>query len=66
MSMIGLAFNILFRKNGRFPSYEVGHNKEMRKLGITCVKHDEYKCFANLKKNVANCSSCGIDFDEEA
>jgi hypothetical protein len=65
ISMIGLAFNILFRKNGRFPSYEVGRNKEMRKLGITCVKHDEYKCFANLKNNTVDCSACGALFDEE-
>ncbi len=52
-----MAFNILFRKNGKFPKYQVGHNKEMRKLGITCVKHDELKCF-NKIKTAEGCGSC--------
>jgi len=57
--MVGMAFNILFRKNGKFPRYQVGHNKEMRKLGITCVKHDEIKCFKKLKgESVDGCNSC--------
>ncbi len=63
MSMIGLAFNILFRKNGKFPAYEVGHNKDMKKMGITCVKHDEYKCFGKADKNA--CSSCESLFGED-
>jgi hypothetical protein len=59
LAFVGLAFNILFRKNKKFPKYQVGHNKEMQKLGITCVKHDELKCFNNLKgKNIAGCGSC--------
>ncbi len=64
MSMIGLAFNILFRKNKKFPAYQVGHNKDMKKLGITCVKHDEYKCFRDLKSG--GCAGCGSIIDQEA
>ena len=45
LAMVGLAFNILFRKNGRFPAYSVGHNAEMRKRGITCVKCEELNNF---------------------
>ena len=59
LALSGMAFNIIFRKNGKFPKYQVGHNKEMRKLGITCVKHDELKCFKKLKgQSVEDCGSC--------
>jgi hypothetical protein len=59
-SLVGLAFNLLFSKNGKFPDYHVGHNKDMAKLGITCVKHDEVKCFNKLKAQAGEgCGSCG-------
>jgi hypothetical protein len=59
LSLAGLAFNILFRKNGKFPKYQVGHNKNMAKLGITCVKHDELKCYKKLKTEAGEgCGSC--------
>ena len=38
--VFGMCFNILFRKNGAFPEYEVGANKEMRRLGIRCIKEE--------------------------
>ncbi len=31
------SFNILFRKNGKFPSLHIGGNKEMAKRGISCA-----------------------------
>jgi hypothetical protein len=37
ISVIGLAFNLIFRKHD-FPETHVGHNKEMKKKGISCVK----------------------------
>jgi hypothetical protein len=40
---IGLGISIFFRKNGKFPETEIGHNKHMKRLGITCVKCDEGK-----------------------
>lgn len=58
LSMAGMALSVLVRKNGRFPAYRVGHNRNMKKLGISCVKHDEIKCFRKLKD--AECSSCGV------
>ena len=38
--IFGMCFNILFRKDGAFPEYEVGSNKEMRRLGIRCMKEE--------------------------
>ncbi len=57
LAMLGLALNILVRKNGRFPSYRVGHNREMHKLGITCVKHDEISCHKG-KPGEEDCAAC--------
>lgn len=39
--LIGLALKVIFKKGGKFPEIEVGHNKAMRERGISCVKCDE-------------------------
>jgi hypothetical protein len=44
LAFLGLAFRILFVRGGRFPQTSVGKNRQMRELGITCVKHDEISC----------------------
>jgi len=56
IAMAFLAINILIRKNGRFPVYSIGQNKNMHKLGITCVKHDEMKEHRKLREDV--CCGC--------
>ena len=60
IAMLGLAFNIIFRKKGKFPAYRVGHNPQMRKIGISCVKHDEIKCFKKSLKEIEekDCAGC--------
>ena len=50
LAFAGLGVNILFRKNGKFPQTEVGSNKNMKNLGITCTKHDEMKMYREEKK----------------
>jgi hypothetical protein len=57
---IRIFFNkIFFNKQGKFPITAVGHNPEMKKLGISCVKHDEIKCFTNAKKGIeSNRTGC--------
>jgi hypothetical protein len=49
LSFAGIGLNILFRKNGKFPQTEVGSNKNMKDLGITCTKQDEMKIFRQQK-----------------
>ena len=39
--VFGMCFNIIFRKDGEFPEYEVSKNKDMRRLGIRCVHEEE-------------------------
>jgi hypothetical protein len=50
LAFAGLGLNMLIRKNGKFPETEVGSNKNMKNLGITCTKHDEMKIFRQEKK----------------
>ena len=56
IAFIGLGFSIFFRKNGKFPETGVGHNPEMRKLGLTCARSDEIKSF-NLQKGINEAKS---------
>jgi len=66
--VIGLCFNIIFRKDGKFPDTEVSSNKEMRKLGIRCAKEEEMKIWGKKGKDrptcndssCSECSSCGL------
>ena len=42
ISFVFLGFNIFFRKKS-FPETEIGRNREMRKLGLTCPKCEEIR-----------------------
>ena len=55
IAFIGLAFRVLFVREGRFPEGSISRNKEMAKLGITCAKHDEMKCFNQGKSGGHGC-----------
>ena len=61
--MVGMFLNIIIRKNGKFPAYRVGHNKDMKKMGISCVKTEEIKCH---KKQNHDCGACNILIDPES
>ena len=51
LCVFGLCFNIIFRKDGKFPETEIERNKELRKRGITCAKEEEMKLWGKKKKN---------------
>ncbi len=62
-----LCFNIIFRKDGKFPDTEIEHNKEMRKRGIQCAKIEEKKLWGKKNKHnngqqphecTSDCGSC--------
>ena len=55
IAFIGLTLRILFVRDGRFPETSIGKNKEMRKLGITCAKHDEMNCHKNHNSGGCGC-----------
>lgn len=57
--MVGMALNILVKKNGKFPAYRVGHNSDMARMGVKCVKHEEIRCHkARLKEKEKDCLGC--------
>jgi len=58
ISVLGMMLNIIVKKKGKFPAYRVGHNKDMRKLGISCVKHDEIRCHNKVLKEGKDCNGC--------
>lgn len=41
LCVLGLCANILLKKDGHFPHYDVGSNEEMRKRGIRCFKDED-------------------------
>ena len=56
VALFGMAVRILFHKSHKFPETSAGHNKELRKKGISCPKHDEIKCWSkNQNKGCATC-----------
>ena len=57
-----MCFNIIFRRDGKFPQFDVGSNEEMRKRGIRCFKDEDAalhasKCTGNYS---AACKDCGL------
>ncbi|MEN8229660.1 MAG: hypothetical protein ABFS38_15980 [Bacteroidota bacterium] len=58
LAMLGMMLNVLVKKKGKFPAYMVGHNRDMHKLGISCVKHDEIRCHNKKLKKGQGCAGC--------
>ena len=46
LCVVGMCANILLRKDGKFPEYEVGSNSKMKELGIKCVRQEEAEAAA--------------------
>jgi hypothetical protein len=62
IAILAMGINVFFRKNKNFPQSSIGGNKEMRKLGLKCAKHEEIKCRRDIERREdvnTSCSSCG-------
>ncbi len=65
--IVGMCFNIIFRKGGQFPETEISRNKEMRKRGIRCAKDEELRMLRKMyhsdhncdDNDCSGCSGCG-------
>ena len=60
LGVLGMSVSILFKKDGKFPEYDVGSNDEMRKRGIRCYKDEDAalhmkKCPGNDSEACKNC-----------
>lgn len=60
IALAGMAITILLKPKGQFPDTHVGHNKEMRKRGITCAQDSDMGC-----KPVESGSCCGCAMSED-
>jgi hypothetical protein len=56
-AMVFLGIRILFKRNGHFPETHAGHNKEMRKRGITCASQTNIGCSPSDVDG--ECMTCG-------
>ena len=63
IAIMAMGINVFFRKNKKFPQSSVGGNKDLRKLGLKCARHEEIKCRRDIDRIPASesvgCSSCG-------
>lgn len=53
---------LFFNKQVTFVNTSISSNRNMQKLGISCAKHDEMKCYTRSKNGLENNplgSSCG-------
>ena len=62
LGVIGMCFNIIFRKNGKFPETEISRNENMRKLGIKCMREQDKEIFS--KKKPKRSDSCTGTYSE--
>lgn len=71
LCVFALSFNIIFRKDGKFPDGEIAHNKALKKEGIQCAKVEERilwnKKGTKTKSSCtsADCSSCTADCSKQ-
>lgn len=61
-SLLAMAVTIIAKPGGRFPDTHVGHNREMRKRGITCAQHTDTGC---KPVDTAGCIGCTLVNEEE-
>jgi hypothetical protein len=69
IAFIGMGISIFFRKGGKFPETEIGHNKYMKRLGITCVKCEESKKMKKIflrQKLIIKPSELRLDINKPA
>jgi hypothetical protein len=60
LALAGMAITILLKPKGRFPDTHVGHNREMRKRGISCARNTDTGC-----SPVSREACCLRSLDEE-
>ncbi len=58
LALAGMAITILVKPKGKFPETHVGHNKEMRKRGITCAQSTDTGC---NPVGAPGCCGCYVD-----
>ena len=50
LCVLGLGFNIFFRKGGHFPHTDISTNPDMQRLGIKCPRQEELEALEDAGK----------------
>lgn len=50
IAFIALGVGIFFLPKKSFPETEIGHNKEMKRLGIECAKCSEWRKYKKVRR----------------
>ncbi|MDR0754311.1 MAG: hypothetical protein LBF04_02870 [Prevotellaceae bacterium] len=53
-----MSVSIWIKKNGKFPETEISRNKNMKKLGIKCIRQEEMEQQNKNSKQKTNCDDC--------
>jgi flagellar basal body-associated protein FliL len=53
-----MSISIWIKKDGKFPETEVSRNKNMKKLGIKCIRQEEIEQANKSRKQKINCDDC--------
>ncbi|MDR1054571.1 MAG: hypothetical protein LBL90_01815 [Prevotellaceae bacterium] len=59
MSICFLAIGVRIWIKGKFADTEVGHNPDMHKLGLCCVKEEEMRLWKKKNINSQSSPDCG-------
>lgn len=62
--IFGMCFNIIFRKDGKFPETEVSKNENMRRLGVKCMHEQEKELFGTERQRQRSKSCTGTYSDQ--
>lgn len=64
IAFLALGIGIFFLPKRKFPETEVGHNRHMRELHITCAKCEERREWNKMKrKKTAQINPSGLKID---
>jgi len=59
--MLLMGIRILLKKNGKFPNSSVEANPALQKMGISCPKAEEIRCFKGMKNgDLSACAGCSL------
>ncbi|MDX9928330.1 MAG: hypothetical protein RBS37_00580 [Bacteroidales bacterium] len=56
IALAGLGIRMLLESSGKFPETHVGHNRQMKKLGISCAKNIDVGCHPD--NELPGCAAC--------
>ncbi len=62
--VLGMCFNIIFRKNGQFPQTDVGSNENMKKLGIRCMREEDDERFSKTHGGNGSGATCSGTYSD--